>query len=98
MGVPANHIMCQAMEMILTSALLDGDEMRRLGVVSQTMPAEGVLAGALACARKIASQSAPIVALAKQAILIGKQNASDTQPNWVVPTVSYIFSYIFHIF
>jgi len=85
--------MCQAMEMILTSTSVDGEELRRLGVVSQTMPEERVLAGAMACARKIASQSAPVVALAKQAILIGKPIASDTQSD----SLTYPFKY-FHLF
>lgn len=86
----ANDIMGQAMEMILTSALVDGDELHRLGVISQTMPKEDVLAGAMACARKIASQSAPLVALAKQAILIGKQTALHIQRH--IHTLSHMYN------
>jgi enoyl-CoA hydratase/carnithine racemase len=61
------------MEMILTSATVSGGELRSLSLVAQTFPsADGVVAGAMASAAKIASRSAPVVALAKQAILSGE--------------------------
>ncbi len=61
----------QAMEIILTSATVSGEELHRLGVVAQTFPEDEVLDAAIACASKIASRSAPVVQLAKQAILNG---------------------------
>jgi enoyl-CoA hydratase/carnithine racemase len=66
------------MEMILTSSTVDGNELCRLGVVAKTFGESDVLAGAMACAHKIAAQSAPVVELAKQAILNGKYRLLNT--------------------
>lgn len=61
----------QAMEMILTSSTMTGEELHQRGLVSAVFEADEVLSGALACAEKIASFSTPVVQLAKQSILNG---------------------------
>lgn len=61
----------KAMDMILTSSTITGKELHSFGLVAQVFPVENLLESTLAAARKIASRSAPIVKLAKQAILAG---------------------------
>ena len=61
----------QAMQMILTSATMSGEELERLGLVSEVRPKDEVLSAAIACAHKIAAKSSPVVRLAKQAISNG---------------------------
>jgi len=64
----------KAMDMILTSAIITGKELHNFGLVAQVFPVDTLLASTLAAAHKIASRSAPVVKLAKQAIL----NAEET--------------------
>jgi enoyl-CoA hydratase len=61
----------KAMDMILTSATITGKEPHNFGLVAQVFPLDTLLASTLAAAHKIASRSAPVVKLAKQAILNG---------------------------
>ncbi len=58
----------KAMDMILTGRMMDAEEAERCGLVSRVVPAEGLLDEALAVAGKIAAMSAPIVAMAKEAV------------------------------
>jgi enoyl-CoA hydratase len=61
------------MELILTGVPSTASEMVQLGVVNRAvLPGEDVLEETLKIARRIASLSAPAVALAKQAVLAGK--------------------------
>ncbi|TVY37638.1 Enoyl-CoA hydratase, mitochondrial [Lachnellula subtilissima] len=64
----------KAMDMILTSATVTGKELHGFGLVAQVFTADELLPATLTAACKIASRSAPVVKLAKQAIL----NAEET--------------------
>jgi enoyl-CoA hydratase len=70
----------QAMELILTGVPSTAREMAQLGVVNRAvLPEEDVLEETLKIARRIASLSAPAVALAKQAVLVGKYTPDHTR-------------------
>ena len=58
----------KAMDMILTGRMMDAEEAERSGLVSRVVPADALLDEALAVARKIAEMSAPIAAMAKEAV------------------------------
>ncbi|MCH7942623.1 MAG: enoyl-CoA hydratase [Proteobacteria bacterium] len=58
----------KAMDMILTGRMMDAEEAERSGLVSRVVPADELLDEALAVARKIAEMSAPIAAMAKEAV------------------------------
>jgi enoyl-CoA hydratase len=58
----------KAMDMILTARMMDAAEAERAGLVSRVVPAAELLDAALAAADKIASLSAPSVAMAKEAV------------------------------
>jgi enoyl-CoA hydratase len=58
----------RAMELILTGRMFDAAEAERLGVVARVVPADQLMAEALATAEKVASHSSPAVAAAKRAI------------------------------
>ena len=61
----------KAMDMILTSATVTGKELYGFGLVAQVFTADELVPATLAAAYKIASRSAPVAKLAKQAILNG---------------------------
>jgi enoyl-CoA hydratase len=70
----------QAMELILTGEPSTAIEMARLGVVNRAvLPEQDVLEETLKVARRIASLSAPAVALAKQAVLAGQYTPDPTR-------------------
>ena len=58
----------KAMDMILTGRMMDAEEAERSGLVSRVVPADALLDEALALAGKIAGMSAPVVAMAKDAV------------------------------
>ncbi len=58
----------KAMEMCLTGRLMGAEEAERAGLVSRIVPAEQLLAEALATAEKIASFSLPAVMMVKESI------------------------------
>ena len=58
----------KAMDMILTARMMDAEEAERAGLVSRIVPAERLLEEALAVAAKIASYSAPVAMMAKEAV------------------------------
>lgn len=58
----------KAMEMVLTGRMMDAAEAERSGLVSRVVPAEKLIADALATATKIASLSLPITMMAKEAV------------------------------
>ncbi len=58
----------KAMDMILTGRMMDAEEAERSGLVSRVVPADTLLDEALAVAGKIAEMSAPVVAMAKEAV------------------------------
>ena len=58
----------KAMDMILTGRMMDAEEAERSGLVSRVVPADELLDEALAVAQKIAEMSAPIAAMAKEAV------------------------------
>ncbi len=58
----------KAMEMILTGRMMDAEEAERAGLVSRVVPAADVVDEALKVAGRIADMSAPVVAMAKEAI------------------------------
>jgi enoyl-CoA hydratase/carnithine racemase len=60
------------MDMILTSSTVTGKELEMLGVVARTFSVDELMKETMASAIKIASRSAPVVQLAKQAILNGR--------------------------
>ena len=66
----------KAMDMILTSATITGKELHNFGLVAQVFSVDALLASTLAAANKIASRSAPVVKLAKQAILNGNSQTN----------------------
>jgi enoyl-CoA hydratase len=56
------------MDMILTGRMMDAEEAERSGLVSRVVPADELLDEALALAGKIAGMSAPVAAMAKDAV------------------------------
>ncbi len=58
----------KAMDMILTGRMMDAEEAERCGLVSRVVPADELLEAALAVADKIAEMSAPVTAMAKEAV------------------------------
>jgi enoyl-CoA hydratase len=58
----------KAMEMILTGRTIDAVEAERAGLVARIVPADDLLADALATAATIASMSLPVAMLAKEAV------------------------------
>jgi enoyl-CoA hydratase/carnithine racemase len=59
--------MANAAEVLLTGATFDGHDMQRLGIASRCLPNDEVLAAALATARDIAVNTAPLsVAFSKR--------------------------------
>ncbi|MEE8173047.1 MAG: enoyl-CoA hydratase [Alphaproteobacteria bacterium] len=58
----------KAMDMILTGRMMDAEEAERAGLVSRVTAADKLLDEAMAVARTIAKLSAPIVAMAKEAV------------------------------
>jgi enoyl-CoA hydratase/carnithine racemase len=58
----------KAMEMVLTGRMMDAAEAERAGLVSRVVPADKLEEEALAAAAKIAAQSAPAVAMAKELV------------------------------
>ncbi|RDW73352.1 hypothetical protein BP6252_07259 [Coleophoma cylindrospora] len=66
-----------AMDMILNSLTITGEELRHYGLVAQTFPTDALLPAAMAAAQKIAARSSPVVQLAKQAILNAEQTHLD---------------------
>lgn len=58
-----------AMDLLLTGRLLTADEALRLGLVSRIVSAANVLAEACAIAASIASLSAPVIRLIKEAVV-----------------------------
>jgi enoyl-CoA hydratase len=58
----------KAMEMILTGRMMDAAEAERANLVCRVVPAADLLAEAVKMAEKIASLSAPSVAMAKEAV------------------------------
>ncbi|KAF4624059.1 hypothetical protein G7Y89_g14115 [Cudoniella acicularis] len=67
----------KAMDMILTSATITGQELCRYGLVSRTFETDHLLWETLQQAHLIASRSAPVVQLAKEAILNAEQTDLD---------------------
>jgi enoyl-CoA hydratase len=57
--------------MILTGGTMTGPELEGIGLVNKTFPAEDVLRQAVDLAERIANMSAPVVAIAKRAVLHG---------------------------
>jgi enoyl-CoA hydratase len=58
----------KAMELVLTGRMIDAAEAERLGIAARVVPADQLMADALATADKIASYSGPAVLAAKRAI------------------------------
>jgi len=58
----------KAMHMILTGETLSAADAERAGLVSKVLPTDKVLEAAIETAQKIASYSAPIVSMAKEAV------------------------------
>jgi len=58
----------KAMDLILTGRMMEAAEAERAGLVSRVVPAAELLAEAVNIAEKIASFSAPIVAMAKESV------------------------------
>jgi enoyl-CoA hydratase len=58
----------KAMDMILTGRMIDAAEAERAGLVARVVPAERLMAEALAAAATIASFSLPAVLMAKEAV------------------------------
>ncbi|KAH8661503.1 ClpP/crotonase-like domain-containing protein [Tricladium varicosporioides] len=67
----------KAMDMILTSKTITGKELCHFGLVSRTFNVDHLLWETLEQARLIASRSAPVVQLAKEAILNAEQTDLD---------------------
>ncbi len=59
----------KAMDLVLTSRLMDANEAERSGLVSRVVPAANLLDEALAAAQTIAQFSLPAVMMAKEAVL-----------------------------
>ncbi|PZW37717.1 enoyl-CoA hydratase [Humitalea rosea] len=60
----------KAMDLILTGRMMDATEAERAGLVARIVPAADLVAEAIKIAEKIASLSAPSVAMAKEAVNI----------------------------
>jgi enoyl-CoA hydratase len=58
----------KAMDLILTGRMIDAAEAEKLGLVARIVPADQLMAEALATAEKIASHASPAVIAAKRAI------------------------------
>lgn len=58
----------KAMEMVLTGRMMDAAEAERAGLVSRVIPAADLLSEALRVAAQIADFSAPVIAMAKEAV------------------------------
>jgi enoyl-CoA hydratase len=58
----------KAMEMCLTARTIDAQEAERAGLVSRVVPAEKLMAEALAVAQKIAGYSLPVAMMIKESI------------------------------
>jgi enoyl-CoA hydratase len=58
----------KAMDMILTARMMDAAEAERVGLVSRVVPADKLLAEALAAAATICSMGLPAVMMAKQCV------------------------------
>jgi enoyl-CoA hydratase len=58
----------KAMDMVLTSRMMDAAEAERCGLVSRVVPAEKLLEEALAAAASICALSAPSLAMAKECV------------------------------
>ena len=58
----------KAMDMVLTGRMMDAAEAERSGLVSRVVPADKLLAEALAMAEKIASMSRPSAMMAKESV------------------------------
>ena len=58
----------KAMDMCLTSRMMDSQEAERAGLVSRIVPADQLLTEALSAAKTIASMSLPIVMMVKESI------------------------------
>jgi enoyl-CoA hydratase len=58
----------KAMDLCLTGRMMDAAEAERSGLVSRVVPADKLMAEALAAAEKIAAMSRPAAAMAKEAI------------------------------
>ena len=58
----------KAMEMILTGRMMDAEEAERAGLVSRIVPAADVVDEAVKVADRVADMSAPVVAMAKEAV------------------------------
>ncbi|MFD5523000.1 enoyl-CoA hydratase [Streptomyces virginiae] len=58
----------KAMELCLTGRTMDAEEAERAGLVSRTVPADELLAEALAVATTVAEMSKPVAMMAKEAV------------------------------
>ena len=58
----------KAMEMILTGRMMDAAEAERAGLVARVVPAADLMAETMKAASKIADQSLPIIATAKETV------------------------------
>jgi enoyl-CoA hydratase len=58
----------KAMDLCLTARMMDAAEAERAGLVSRVVPADKLMAEALAAAEKIASYSLPVAMMAKEAV------------------------------
>ncbi|KAJ4246044.1 hypothetical protein NW762_013789 [Fusarium torreyae] len=67
----------KAMEFIMTGDSASGTEFERLGLVSKVFPKPDVLPAATRLAEKIASLSAPVIRIAKQAVLTVESTTLD---------------------
>jgi enoyl-CoA hydratase/carnithine racemase len=65
---------CQAMEMCLTGNKMSAQEAQQSGLVSKVFPAESLVEETVKIAEKIAANSKPIVAMAKEAVNKGLLN------------------------
>lgn len=63
----------KAMDMILTSQTITGKELEGLGLVARSYSLDQLLQETMSSAAIIAGKSVPVVALAKEAVLTGKQ-------------------------
>jgi enoyl-CoA hydratase len=58
----------KAMDMVLTGRMIDAAEAERAGLVARVVPAEKLLAEALAAAEKVAGMSLPVAMMAKESV------------------------------
>ena len=58
----------KALEMVLTGRMMDAAEAERCGLVSRVIPAADLVAEAIKTAETIAAMSAPVAAMAKEAV------------------------------